>query len=434
MPGHKYGRFSHRLNIRRYASYDITEIPGADNIKKPEGIIKESIAGTAAIYGSKTAFYLTNGTTSGIHAVMKYVALKGGKILLSRDCHISAVNGAILFGVEVIFITTEYINGMSVPASPKNVAGAIERNPDACAVMITSPNYYGKTADISKIAKITHSNDMFLIVDEAHGSHFAFAGLENLSGINCGADIVCHSLHKTLPVYNQGAVLHICSKLIDVNVIRDSVNMLGTTSPSYPLLASMEKAVRFFSQKGKNMYGKLNKDIQAFKETVESDTACSIIKNDDYSRIVIETSVNGFEAAGILHEKFHIDIEAADFSKIICIATPQNKKNDFRMLSNALKTLGKSQKTVNNPDVPGLPEIKIPIADAHKMKKEPVPVDMAEGCICGTIIVSYPPGTPLICPGEIISGYAVNYIKKIMNAGGTVLGIESNKIPVLEQT
>ena len=214
MPGHKYGRFSHRLNIRRYASYDITEIPGADNIKKPEGIIKESIAGTAAIYGSKTAFYLTNGTTSGIHAIMKYVSLKGGKILLSRDCHISAVNGAILFGVGVVFIATEYINGMPVPVSSKNVAGAIERNPDACAVMITSPNYYGKTADISKIAKITHSNDMFLIVDEAHGSHFAFAGLETLSGINCGADIVCHSLHKTLPVYNQGAVLHICSKLM----------------------------------------------------------------------------------------------------------------------------------------------------------------------------------------------------------------------------
>ncbi len=434
MPGHKYGRFSYRLNKMRYSSYDITEIPGADNIKKPEGIIKKSIFEITQIYNSYSAFYLTNGTTSGIHAIMRYAALKGGKILLSRDCHISAVNAGILFGVDVSFIKTGYTAGIQMPVSADSVAKAVNENPDACGVIITSPNYYGKTADISKIAEIVHLKGMFLAVDEAHGSHFRFADLEKLSGIRCGADIVCHSLHKTLPVYNQGAVLHICSELIDIKEIRNAVNMLGTTSPSYPLMASMEKAVHFFSQYGKDMYRRLRKEIIKLKKTLESDSTCSILDSDDFSRIVIKTVISGFEAARILHEKFQIDVEAADFSRIICIATPMNKKSDFRKLGKALKTLGKLQTAMEEPDMPGNPEIKIRLREACKMKMTTVPVDMAEGRICGTIIVSYPPGTPLICPGEIIDGYAVNYIKKIMNAGGAVLGIEDNKIPVLELT
>ena len=426
MPGHKYGRAGGCFS----GAYDITEISGADNIKKPEGIIKESIENLSRIYGSKYAFYLTNGTTSGIHAVLRYAALTGGKIALSRDCHISAVNGAVLFGIEVVFIATEYKGQVPAPVKPNAVEAVLKDNPDVCMVLITSPNYYGVTAQLGKIAQITHDRGALLAVDEAHGAHFEFAGLSNISGIHKGVDIVCHSLHKTLPVYNQGAALHVCTNVVNKEIITDAVNMLGTTSPSYPLIASMERAVASFSAKKYSRYKKLKENISYFKKILYSD----VLATDDYTRLVIETSVTGFDAADILHEQFAIDVEAADFNNIICIATPFNKKSDFRKLAKALASIEKTDVSRENIKIPDMPEKEIELVKAYSSSKKMIPLDMAAGCICGTIIVSYPPGTPLVCPGETIDGYAVKYIKKVINAGGSVLGIEDDKIPVLERT
>ena len=436
MPGHKYGKFALGENKKIYGSFDITEIPGADNIKKPNGIIKDSLEEISCIYGSLKSFYLTNGTTSGIHAIIRYAALNGKKIILSRDCHISAVNGAILFGVDTAFIPIEIEGGIPLPVSASAVLDAVSSNPEACGVLLTSPNYYGKTAHISEIAKIVHSRGMFLAIDEAHGSHFQFAGIKHKSGINCGADIVCHSLHKTLPVYNQGAVIHVCSDIINIKQIGDAVNILGTTSPSYPLMASMEKAVVYFNENGERSYRILKRKLAGLKNKVELIKNCKIIETDDFSRIIIKTGINGQKAAEILHDKFNIDVEAADFNHIICISTPFNTKNDFIKLSKALLKIGSlsNSNPIENSVVPDMPKKEIPLVEAYLSRQKTVSVDMAKGYICGTIIVSYPPGTPLVCPGEIIDGYTVEYIKKVINAGGYILGIEDNKIPVLELT
>ena len=429
MPGHKYGRWLNRLK-KRFYFYDTTEIYGADNIKNPEGIIKNSLEMISRTYGSDYSFYLTNGATAGIHAVLRYASLAGGKLLVSRDCHISAVNGAILFGTDIAFVPTGTKDGIPVPVSPEEVEIAIAKNPDACGILITSPNYYGMAASISKIAKAAHEAGMFLAVDEAHGAHFRFSGLSDQSGINCGADIVCHSLHKTLPVYNQGAVLHICSDRIEKKAISDAANMLGTTSPSYAIISSMEKAIANLAATGEKEYQKLKKHIKIIKNLENIRT----VSNDDYTRLIIKTGVRGFEAAKILHERHGIDIESADFGHIVCITTPGNKRKDFNRLKKALLSIKSAEETLHIPALPSLPERKISIHEAYATASAEVPVDMAEGCICGTILVSYPPGTPLLCPGEIIDGYAVEYIRKIMNAGGSMLGIKGNKIPVLEQT
>ena len=434
MPGHKYGRFfSHRIKTKIFKR-DITEIPGADNIKKPEGIIKKSLKQIAGEYGSHAAFYLTNGATSGIHAIIRYASITGRKILLSRDCHISAVSGTILFDVETAYIPSGYENGIPVPVTVGDMKKAVEKNPDACGVLLTSPNYYGKTADIARIAHMVHEKGMFLAVDEAHGAHLKFAGLAHLSGIGYGADMVCHSLHKTLPVYNQGAVFHVCSDIIDIDKIREAVNMLGTTSPSYPLIASMEKAVSYYSTNGKRFYSRLKENILKLKHKLESKTNYKILKTDDFTRIVIKTQGNGFKTAAILHEKYKIDIEAADFNHIICIAAPSNRRSDFKKLLKALVKIKIPDNTAELPEIPGIPEKRLKQSQAYSMKHKAVSVDMAEGCICGTIIVSYPPGTPLICPGENIDGCIVEYIKITIEAGGNVLGVENNKIPVLERT
>ena len=432
MPGHKYGRFNDSLKKLCFGKYDITEIPGADNIKKPKGIIKDSIKRISNIYGSEYAFYLTNGTTSGIHAILRYASLVGRKLLISRDCHISAVNGAILFGVETVFIPTQNENGIPLPVNPDAISQALNNNPDACGVLLTSPNYYGKTAQLAEISKIVHSKNMFLAVDEAHGAHFQFAGLAGLSGINNGADIVCHSLHKTLPVFNQGAILHVCSDGINSKIIKDAVNMLGTTSPSYPLLASMERAVGYLTENGTKLYKNLAKNIDCLKKSTSDNT--KIMMTDDFTRLVIKNGINGFTVAEKLHEKYNIDVEAADFESIICITTPFNKKSDFKKLIKGLFVIEELDDNIMVPVVPVVPQIAKELSEAYVLKHESISLDMVAGRICGTIIVSYPPGTPLLCPGEIIDGYAVKYIKKVINTGGAVLGVEDNKIPVLEQT
>jgi arginine/lysine/ornithine decarboxylase len=381
-------------------------------------------------YGSNYSFYLTNGATGGIHAILRYVSLAGGKLLVTRDCHISAVNGAILFGTDITFVPTGTRDGIPVPVAPGEVERAIAENPGACGILITSPNYYGMSARISEIAKAAHEAGMFLAVDEAHGAHFRFSGLSDQSGISCGADIVCHSLHKTLPVYNQGAVLHICSDRIERKAISDAANMLGTTSPSYAIISSMEKAVANLEATGEKEYQKLKKHINIIKNSKNIE----MVANDDYTRLIIKTGVLGFEAARILHEKYGIDIESAGFGHIVCLTTPGNKRKDFNRLKKALLSINRVEEKLHIPAQPPFPKRKISIHEAYATASMEVPVNMAEGRICGTILVSYPPGTPLLCPGEIIDGYAVEYIRKIMNAGGLMLGIEGDKIPVLEQT
>ncbi|MBN2558231.1 MAG: aminotransferase class I/II-fold pyridoxal phosphate-dependent enzyme [Clostridia bacterium] len=437
MPGHKYGRFGYRRTFREFKQFDITEIPGADNLRNPGGIILKSQMLVAGIYGADLTIYLTNGSTSGILAVMGYAKTTGRKLLVSRDAHISAVNGSILFNVRTGYIPVEYKNGIPLPVSPADVETQIAANPDAGGVLITSPNYYGMAADIKRIAEITHRNGMFLAVDEAHGAHMGFSGLGSLSGIQNGADIVCHSLHKTMPVFNQGALIHVCGTLVDAAKLTSIVNMITTTSPSYPIVASMEKAISFYNRKSNALYGKLLRKILSFKKSIKDFSGASIVENDDFSRIVIDvtqTGKSGFEILAMLHDERSIDMEMADFAHIVGIATPSNKIKDFKKLAGALKDIGGGTAKEFEFRIPGMPGKTMEPAEAISRAVEIVPLDMAGGRICGTIIMSYPPGIPLVCPGEVIDGDAIEFIKRIISLGGTVLGIRENGIPVLEQT
>ncbi|MFO7611487.1 MAG: aminotransferase class I/II-fold pyridoxal phosphate-dependent enzyme [Clostridia bacterium] len=437
MPGHKYGRFGYRRTFREHKEFDITEIPGADNLKNPGGIILESQIAAAEIYGADQTMYLTNGSTSGILAVMGYARTTGRKLLVSRDSHISAVNGSILFNVSTEYIPVECENGMALPVSPADVESHIAMNPDACGILITSPNYYGIAADTKKIAELAHQNGMFLAVDEAHGAHLRFSGLGSLSGIQNGADIVCHSLHKTMPVFNQGALIHICGNLVDAVKLKSIVNMIGTTSPSYPIIASMEKAIAFYNRKSRALYGRLSRKVRSFRKKIKDFAGIAIVDNDDFSRIVLDvsrTGKSGFEILARLHDESSIDMEMADFTHIIGIATPSNKSRDFGKLASALKAMGEGTAKKHEFRVPKIPVKIMEPAKAIAGTVEIVAPDMAGGRICGTIIMSYPPGIPLVCPGEVIDGDAIEFIKRIISLGGTVLGINENGIPVLEQT
>lgn len=437
MPGHKYGRFPYASLSNKFSKFDITEIPGADNIQKADGVIKQSLEMISEAYGSKETMFLTNGATQGIHAIVKYASSMGGTLLVSRDCHSSIINASILYEVHLKFIPIEYRAGLPRPVTLKAVEDALSKNKDCSAVILTSPNYYGFTAPIKDIKKFLGLKDILLCVDEAHGAHYAFSGLREISALNSKADIVCHSLHKTMPVFNQGALLHINSNSVDTNKLHGIVAMLGTSSPSYPILASIEKAVFFYKNHGEKLYRRLKKQIDQLKKALEN-SGIKFIQNDDSSRIVMNiTSVckNGYEAYNKLSE-LGVVLETCNICCITAIATPSNKKSDFRRLLKGLQSILEDEfETAGeyNYEIPEtLPETVVSIHEAFKQNKHYVTPDRASGSICGTIIIPYPPGVPCLYPGEKISIETARYIKLITENGGMVLGLDNGMIPVLE--
>ena len=433
MPGHKYGRFPYKSESPGFAEYDITEIPGADNIQKPEGIIRESLEMISTAYGSVETMFLTNGATGGILATMKYFSKIGGRILVSRDCHSSVINGAILFRVPVDFIPISYQNSIPLPVMAEDVKKALKAGNNYCAVIITSPNYYGVSAEIKSISRILKSKNILLAVDEAHGAHFKFCGAEEQSGLKSGADIVCHSLHKTMPVYNQGALLHICSDRVNTKELRDIVRMLGTSSPSYPILASMERAVSYFRYNGSELYNNLKKLIDNTKANIRA-MDYKVLENDDFTRLVIDVSsrnISGYKALEKLMEAF-VYLEACDNKNIIAITSPSNSKQDFLRLEKALETLSGVEQCRESGAIRSIPEKAVDIHIAIESAKHTVSLDRAVGSICGTIIVPYPPGVPCLYPGEVVTGETALYIETIINDGGAVLGLDRGMIPVLE--
>jgi arginine/lysine/ornithine decarboxylase len=437
MPGHKYGRFPYQSIQGGFAAYDITEIPGADNIQRAEGIISDSLDMISKSYGSDKTFFLTNGATAGILSIIKYFSNIGGSVLVSRDCHSSVVNGAVLFGVPIEFMPIGSMNGIPRPVTAQAVKTAVEASKTCKAVIITSPNYYGLTANLEEISGYLKSRNILLAVDEAHGAHFAFCGLHELSGLGNKADIVIHSLHKTMPVYNQGALIHVKGDAVNCNELYKIVAMLGTSSPSYPIMASMEKAVFHYRQHGRTMYRKLAAIVG---KSVINITAMGFdfLVNDDFSRLVIDVSSmnnNGYRVFEKL-SKMGVVMESCDSRNLIAITSPSNQRSDFLKLERALESISRDStgigKTVIRDMQWTIPEKAMDIQKAVLTKKCLLPMDRAEGSICGTIIVPYPPGIPCLYPGEVITGETTLQLKHIVEEGGVVLGLDRGMIPVLE--
>lgn len=433
MPGHKYGRFPFKMPD--FGKHDITEIPGADNIRQPEGVIKASAESIAKKYGSDECVFLTNGSTQGVHAIMAYAAATGKRMILARNCHMSAVSGAALFNTDTAFAQCDFMGDIALPPTPGSILECIEKNEDATGILITSPNYYGMCADIGAISVMAAEKGLFLAVDEAHGAHFAFSGNAEKSALANGADMVCHSLHKTMPAYNQGALLHLNGNRVDFDRMRGFVAMLGTSSPSYPILESMEKAVVDHYENGERYYSLLDRRLARFKKKISANPGLKMMDVDDPARIVIDVSgrTSGYMCAKILSEKYSIDMEAADGRHIVGIATPSNTDSDFTRLAQALLKIETPGRIPEETAFSHIPEKAMEIHEAVKRKTVAVKPDDAAGRICGTMVVPYPPGIPLVCPGEKIGTDTVRHLRRIADSGCGVIGLRDDRILVLEQ-
>jgi lysine decarboxylase len=451
MPGHKMGKKIEQYIKENIFKIDVTEIPGTDNLFYPEECINDAQKLASLAFGSDKTYFLVNGASGGLHSIILTMAKPGEKIIVNRDCHKSVINGMILAGVEPVYISSELIKDFSIPGevSVDALKRAIVENKDAKAVLITSPNYYGVVSNIKEIANITHENNMILAVDEAHGTHLNFSKKLPNSAITEGADICVQSAHKTLPSITQTAYLHVKGTRIDLDMLEFNIRMIHTTSPSYVFLVFLDYARAVMEAEGEKTLDSLLINLDKLIEEVQKMknfnilTEKFVIDGDfDKTKIVINVSKSGksgYEIEKILRSNYKIQIEMSDPNNILAIVTVGDNEESILKLIDALKAINNEfNQTNKKADIYNI-ENNFPIRreltlkDAYLKKWKKINIDEAIGMISKEIITPYPPGVPLLCPGELVTKEIVKYIKMIIENGGTINGVDENyEIKVIE--
>ena len=417
MPGHKRKGIGSKLDD--IYIWDLTEVPGVDDLHHPEGMIKDSLNELKNIYGTFASYYLVNGATCGIHIAIAACREYGKKIVVARNCHKSVINGAMLMGLAPVFVEPEKISENALPDIYGEItADALESvlrdEKDICAVVITSPTYEGVLSDIESIKSITDKYGVWLIVDEAHGAHLPFMEDLGKSAVKCGGDIVVQSLHKTMPAMTQTAILHNNVPKLDDN-IKKYMSVFMTTSPSYIMLRSMEDAIAWGVE---NNHFEYIKCLMNFREKVSSLKYLKLVSakeiktlgayDYDESRIVI-TTVNNLNSgktpvitgdiiSSLLVKLGNIVVEMSGTDYVVLISTPMDSKEDFEHLYNTLCAVDKQiENYISGKDV------DLTQVGKSDLSYTPEYIMSLIGTTAKDNIYVYPPGNYILTVGEEIT-------------------------------
>ncbi|MCF0132969.1 MAG: aminotransferase class I/II-fold pyridoxal phosphate-dependent enzyme [Blautia sp.] len=451
MPGHK--RNPQLLECGFPYEMDITEIDGFDNLHHPVDILLEAQERMARLYQVKKSFYSINGSTAAILSAISATVPKGGKILIARNCHKAVYHGICLRDLQPLYVFPEILNsaiGLNGEIAPTKVRKILEEHPDVQAVLITSPTYDGIVSDVRTIAEIVHKNNIPLIVDEAHGAHFPFSDRFPESAITAGADLVIHSLHKTLPSPTQTAVLHVCSDRTDIERLRLFMGIYQTSSPSYVLMAAMDACVSLLEENAAGLFHKYCADLNWLRSELRQCRNIQLIEPEigrdiydyDPSKLILSlqhTPLNGPRLHQLLREKYHLEMEMEAEGYVLALTSVGDTKEGFQRLATAIREIDAE---FQHPE--SMPKgNKIPKQDGNtkKRKEQPIyqkmkPADAIEAgttsvplaeCIGKTsaeFAYIYPPGIPLIVPGEVITGQIVQNMRKCTEAGLALQGLK----------
>ncbi|HIT85573.1 MAG TPA: aminotransferase class V-fold PLP-dependent enzyme [Candidatus Ornithomonoglobus intestinigallinarum] len=412
MPGHKNGRGLPDGLI----CCDVTELAHTEDLHSPGKAIERSLELLAEKYGADESFILTGGSTLGVHAMIA-AALKPGDTLVSfSDCHMSVVNACALFNIRLKFFSPSLDNdGHYAGFDEAELTAALE---GASALIAASPDYYGRSKDIEKLAGICRAHGLPLLVDQAHGAHFAVSDIFPAPAPKCGADCTVMSAHKTLNALTGAAYLHINGNITDKRRIGRAVCALETSSPSYVIAASAETAALTMSRENWERTALLC-------DKLKSSVNLRALKNDDKTRLVFFTdTVSGFEAEKILADKFGIDIEMADAGSIVLIVTPSNTEKELDALCGALNYISslKKRQRLIIPRVSPPEGVFSPAAGFFSESTETA-FENAAGKTAACTVTSYPPGIPVICCGAVITEEAVRSVKELIGAGAKITGL-----------
>lgn len=423
MPGHKRTDITEE-GIIPY-NIDITEIHDFDNLHSPNGVIDEIQKKAAKLYNAKNAFILINGSTGGILSAIRSMTNQGDKILMARNCHKSVYNSAELFNLNVdyIFPDTDSRYNILTSVSPCDIEDKLTKHNDEIRlVIITSPTYEGVVSDIKSISEICHKHGAKLLVDEAHGAHFPFSDSFPDEALNCGADAAVLSLHKTLPSLTQTALLITNDSELS-EILAENLAVFETSSPSYILMSSIEKCLDF-CENSKDKFKEYCCNLKTVREKLENLKYLKIYdKSDtdfdyDIGKIVISTAntnISGTKLAEILRNNYQIETEMAYSDYVIAMTSVCDTEKAFDMLSGALISI--DSELLKGADTERVPLKNLytgknfNACELYKFNKETIPFQNSEFRTSAEYIWAYPPGIPLIVPGEIISKELINYIE-----------------------
>ena len=439
---------------------DITEIEGFDNLHHPEGILKDSMKWAADVYGADQTYYLINGSTGGILAAVCGSVPRGGRILVSRNCHKSVYHGICLNQLKTSYVYPQEIEGLGIQGgiTAEDVDRMLNRYMDTQAVLIVCPTYDGIVSDIEAIARIVHRAGLPLIVDEAHGAHFRYDAMFPVSALDLGADVVIQSVHKTLPSLTQTALLHIkCNRpdggcYADRERIDRYIHMVQSSSPSYVLMASIENSIYQMEQTDTAPYGKqlhrLRRRLGQMRHLRLADTGLigqAGIRDLDISKIVVSTrgtclypaedGLTGFTGAqldDILRREYHLEMEMCGADYVTAITTVMDSGEGLERLGDALTRIdsqltdagykpdGRSgdQKSVYSMRC----DTAMSMGEAMEENMASVGLEDSAGCISGEFVYIYPPGIPIVAPGEWISRPILEVILEYRDKGLPVQG------------
>ena len=461
---------------------DLPELPGLDNLFAPQDVIQQAQELAASAFGADRTWFLANGSTCGVIAAILATCAPGDKIILPRNVHQSAISGVILSGATPVFIQPEYDPELGIAHSitPQSIADALTTHADVRAVLLVYPTYYGVCGDIQAIAQITHQHGIPLLVDEAHAAHFAFHPEFPISALAAGADLAVQSTHKTLSAMTQAAMLHTQGQRVDGDRLSKALQLVQSSSPSYLLLASLDAARYQMATQGYALMQKTLELADQARSQLSQIPHLSLLTPEqavtpgffalDRTRLTVTVSglgIDGFAADEWLNQHLGVTAELPSLQHLTFIISLGNTETDIEQLVSAFQQLvegkagakrqkakgrrqkaegkgkGKREKAEGRTEGrrtpfssliphPSLPPSPLSPRHAFFADSETLPVDRVVDRLSAELVCPYPPGIPVLLPGEVITAGAIAYLQDILAAGGTISGCADPSLKTLK--
>ncbi len=448
VPGHKQGKGNPRLREllgSKCLSLDVNSMKPLDNLQHPVSVIKEAEALAADAFGAESAFFIVNGTTAAVQGMIMTACKKGDKIILPRNVHISAINSLVLCGAEPVYVNPGVNNELGIPLgmTVNDVLKAIEENPGAKAVLVNNPTYYGICSDLKSIVKAAHEHGMLVLVDEAHGTHFYFGENMPVSAMAAGADMAAVSMHKTGGSLTQSSIL-LTGGSVNPERVRQILNLTQTTSASYLLMSSLDVSRRNLALDGKEIFKKVTDLASYAREEINEIGGYyaygkELTKNEavydfDLTKLSVFTrsiGLAGIEVYDILRDDYGIQIEFGDLGNILAIISVGDTELMIERLIAAMNEI----KRLHEKDTKGMfeheyitPILEMIPQKAFYAESKSVPLESSGGCICTEYVMCYPPGIPVLAPGERITAEIIEYIKYAKDRGCMMMGTQDSEL------
>ncbi len=448
VPGHKRGKGNVALRDflgEQCLTVDVNSMKMLDNLCHPISVIREAETLTAEAFGAAHAFFMVNGTTSAVQAMILSVCKQNDKIIVPRNVHRSVINAMVLCGAKPVYVNpkTNKQLGIALGMTIEDVEEAILKNPGVKAILVNNPTYYGICSDLKAITELSHKHGLKVLVDEAHGTHFYFGENLPINAMKAGADMAAVSMHKSGGSLTQSSIL-ICSENMNADYVRLIINLTQTTSASYLLMSSLDISRKNLALHGKEIFQKvvdfsnyareeINKigDYYAFSKELINGKDVYDFDVTKLSINTLEVGLAGIEVYDLLRDEYDIQTEFGDIGNILAYISVGDRHSDIERLIGALSEIRRRFKKSKAGMLETeyiIPQVVLTPQQAFYGEKKSLPIEECIGKVCTEFVMSYPPGIPILAPGEMITQEIVDYVNYAKEKGCSITGPEDMDI------